>query len=86
MKAESLTGILVGQRLAVILWLAAVIPASIIAASQSNLHGGWDIAVSLLMLVPFGCLEKLCSIMNLIAIERDWVSHDTGELGKRQPK
>ena len=65
------------------LWLAAVIPASIIAASQSNLHGGWDIAVSMLILVPFGCMEKLCSIMNLIAIERDWVSHDTCKFGKR---
>ena len=59
------------------LWLAAVIPASIIAASQSSLHGGWNIAVSLFILVPFGCMEKLCSIVNLIAIERDWVSHDT---------
>lgn len=54
-----------------------------IAASQSNLHGRWKVAVSLLMLVPFGCMEKLCSIMNLIAIERDWVSYDTDELGKR---
>ena len=65
------------------LWLAAVIPASIIAAPQSNFHRGWDIAVSLLILVPFGCMEKLCSILNLIAIERDWVSHDTDETGKR---
>ena len=65
------------------LWLAAVIPASIIAASQSRFHGGLDIAVSLLMLVPFGCMEKLCSIMNLIAIERDWVSYGTDELEKR---
>ena len=68
------------------LWLAAVIPASIIAASQSGLHGGWDIAVSLLILVPFGCVEKLCSIMNLIAIERDWVSHDTYKFGKGGPR
>lgn len=65
------------------LWLAAIIPASIVAAPQSRLHGGWDVAVSLLILVPFGCMEKLCSIMNLIAIERDWVSYDTDELGKR---
>ena len=65
------------------LWLAAVIPASIIAASQSNFRRGWDIAISLLILVPFGCMEKLCSIMNLIAIERDWVRHDTNEFGKR---
>ncbi len=65
------------------LWLAAVIPASIIAASQSNLHGGWDIAVALLILAPFGCMEKLCSIMNLIAIERDWVRHDANEFGNR---
>ena len=65
------------------LWLAAVVPASMIAVSQSSIHGGWDIAVSMLMLVPFGCMEKLCSIMNMIAIERDWVSHDTDELKKR---
>ena len=64
------------------IWLAAVIPASIVAASQSRLHGGWDVAVSLLMLVPFGCMEKLCSIMNMIAIERDWVSYGIGELGR----
>ena len=65
------------------LWLAAVIPASIIATSHPTFHRGWEIAVSLLVLVPFGCMEKLCSIMNLIAIERDWVSYDTDELGKR---
>ncbi len=69
-----------------LLWLAAVILASMIAISRSNYHTGWDIAVSLLILVPFGCMEKLCSIMNLIAIERDWVSHDTDELGKRCSK
>lgn len=29
----------------------------------------------LLVLLPFlGCIEKLCSIMNLISIEKDWVS------------
>ena len=66
------------------IWLAAVIPASLVAASQSHLHDGWDVAVSLLMLVPFGCVEKLCSIMNLIAIERDWVSYGTDELGRRR--
>ena len=64
------------------IWLAAVIPASIVAASESRLHGGWDVAVALLLLVPFGCVEKLCSIMNLIAIERDWVSYRIGELGR----
>ena len=65
------------------LWLAAVIPASMIAASRSLFHGGWDIALSLLILVPFGCMEKLCSIMNLISIERDWVSYHTDELGEK---
>jgi hypothetical protein len=28
---------------------------------------------ALFLLIPFGCVEKLCSIMNLVAIERDWV-------------
>ena len=31
-------------------------------------------------------MEKLCSIMNLIAIERDWVGHDTYKLGKGGPR
>ena len=65
------------------LWLAAIIPASMIAAFPSNIHRGWQIGVSLLILVPFGCMEKLCSIMNLIAIERDWVSHITDRSGKK---
>lgn len=29
--------------------------------------------IALGMLIPLACVEKLCSIMNLVAIERDWV-------------
>lgn len=26
------------------------------------------------LLAFFACLEKLCSLMNLVAVEKDWVS------------
>ena len=48
--------------------------------------GFWVLAVDIALATPFAtavqaalvllaCVEKLCSIMNMIAIERDWVSH-----------
>ena len=37
---------------------------------QSKLMGGLFAAVVLL-----ACVEKLCSVMNLVAVERDWVSN-----------
>lgn len=33
-------------------------------------------AISLVLLAGLACIEKLCSIMNLISIERDWVGSD----------
>jgi iron-regulated transporter 1 len=27
----------------------------------------------LALLAIFGCVEKLCAIMNLVSVERDWV-------------
>ena len=27
------------------------------------------------LLVVFACVEKLCSIMNLVAVEKDWVRY-----------
>lgn len=48
--------------------------------------GFWVLAVDVAVAAPFAtavqatlvllaCVEKLCSIMNMVAIERDWVSH-----------
>ena len=48
--------------------------------------GFWVLAVDLAVVAPFApavqaalmllaCVEKLCSIMNMVAIERDWVLH-----------
>ena len=31
----------------------------------------------LVLLTAFACVEKLCSIMNLISVERDWVGLGT---------
>lgn len=34
------------------------------------------VRVGLLAVVTiFACVEKLCSIMNLVSVEKDWVSH-----------
>jgi iron-regulated transporter 1 len=34
------------------------------------------------LVVLLGCVEKLCSVMNTVAVERDWVSK-TGMRGRR---
>lgn len=31
----------------------------------------------LVVLAILACIEKLGSVMNLVAVERDWVCHDT---------
>ncbi|KAL2038557.1 hypothetical protein N7G274_008604 [Stereocaulon virgatum] len=62
---------IVGQRVAVLLWIGGFMFAEYMTWGQDK-----DKVLSLgtlFLLIPFGCVEKLCSIMNLVAIERDWV-------------
>ena len=59
---------IIGQRLAVILsipgfWLLGI----------GSLIGGILNGVLFSIMAALACIEKLCSIMNLVAIERDWV-------------
>ena len=46
---------------------------NLLLQSKSNGEGGvWGV-VLLGLLVPLACIEKLCAVMNLVAVERDWV-------------
>ena len=63
----------VGQRISVLLWIGGFIFAEFMTWGQPR---GKVLSLgALLLLIPFGCIEKLCSIMNLVAMERDWVGH-----------
>jgi iron-regulated transporter 1 len=58
----------VGQRLAVALSCAGFWYLATGLSSMWWLQYGLFVLLSLL-----ACMEKLCSIMNLVAVERDWV-------------
>jgi iron-regulated transporter 1 len=43
-----------------------------ILAISLPLSPGWEIGL-LVLLALLACVEKLCAIMNLVSVERDWV-------------
>jgi solute carrier family 40 (iron-regulated transporter), member 1 len=43
-----------------------------ILAISLPLSRGWEIGL-LVLLALLACVEKLCAIMNLVSVERDWV-------------
>jgi solute carrier family 40 (iron-regulated transporter), member 1 len=43
-----------------------------VLAIRLNMPGGSKVAL-LALLAIFACVEKLCAIMNLVSVERDWV-------------
>ena len=64
---------IVGQRVAVILWLLFLLPAGMLASEKFGPRA-LRMFGSLVFLIPLACVEKVYSITNLVAIERDWVS------------
>ena len=59
---------LVGQRTAVAISCAAFYVLSKGLVTSKKLEAGCLAGVTLL-----ACVEKLCSIMNMVSVERDWV-------------
>ena len=70
----------VGQRLAVavscaVFWLM-IVGSSVLRRKEDT---GSTIVSGLLMavLTLLACVEKLCSVMNMVSVERDWVGTST---------
>ena len=59
---------IVGQRIAVI--LSSVI--FVVLSRRVVAFPGFE-ELLLGLLIVLACVEKICSIMNLVAVERDWV-------------
>ena len=74
MLRQFLISLVVGQRLSVVL--------SCVGFAFLHLQPSWSTSgPTTLEMAVFGslvllcCIEKLCSVMNLVAVERDWVDN-----------
>jgi len=61
--------IAVGQR-----FVVAGSCAIFFALSRGYVNEGWVQKLLLGVVTLFACIEKLCAVMNLVSVERDWVS------------
>lgn len=62
---------IVGQRVAVVASCGLFWALELRRGASGGAVGGWLFAA----LVLLACVEKLCSVMNLVSVERDWVGY-----------
>ncbi|KMU79104.1 hypothetical protein CISG_07270 [Coccidioides immitis RMSCC 3703] len=67
-------------RLSIVLQRIAVAASCVVfwILATEEISGGASKSWLLVLLTVLACVEKLCSIMNLISVERDWVAHRNG--------